>query len=62
MTCSIVDLKFKDSMKFMAESLDNLAKALKQKTGDVFEKYTNMKQHFNVEDMAIICQTGVYPY
>ena len=43
MTFSIGDLKFKDSMQFMAESLENLAKALKQNTGDEFEKYTNMK-------------------
>ena len=62
MTFSIGDLKFKDSMQFMAESLENLAKALKQKTGDEFEKYTHMKQHFNEEDMKIICRKGIYPY
>ena len=43
--------------------MENLAKALKQKTGDdEFVKYKNMKQHFNEEDMKIICQKGVYPY
>ncbi len=63
MTFSIGDLKFKDSMQFMAESLDNLAKALKQTTGvGEFVKYRNMKQHFNEEDMKIICQKGIYPY
>ena len=24
--------------------------------------YKNMKQHFNEEDMKIICQKGIYPY
>jgi hypothetical protein len=62
MTFSIGDLKFKDSFQFMAEGLETLAKALKQEKGDVFEKYTNMKQHFNEEDMKIICQKGIYPY
>ena len=47
----------------MAESLENLAKALKQtKWVDEFVKYRNMKQHFNDEDMKIICQKGIYPY
>ncbi len=62
MTFSIGDLKFKDSMQFMAESLDNLAKALKQETGDVYEKYKNMKRHFNEAEMKLICQKGIYPY
>ena len=37
MTFSIGDLKFKDSMQLMAESLENLVKALKQNTVDPFE-------------------------
>ncbi len=61
MTFSIGDLKFKDSMQFMAESLENLAKALKQKTGDVFEKYNNMKRHFNDEDMKNNMSEGDLP-
>ncbi len=65
MTFTIGDLRFKDSMQFMPGSLQTLAEALKQKPGegrDEFLKYTNMKRHFNEEEMKIICQKGIYPY
>jgi hypothetical protein len=62
MTFSIGDLKFLDTAQFMPSSLDTLIKNLKTKNLDKFEKFNSMKQHFNAEELELICQKGVYPY
>ena len=63
MTFSIGDLKFLDTAQFMPSSLDKLAKNLITKSRtDKFENFDNMKQHFNAEQLELICKKGVYPY
>jgi hypothetical protein len=62
MTFSIGDLKFLDTAQFMASTLDTLVKKLKTKNLDKFENFNSMKQHFNEEELELICQKGVYPY
>ena len=46
----------------MPSSLDTLVNNLKTKNKDQFEKFNSMKQHFNDEELELICQKGVYPY
>ena len=46
----------------MASSLDTLAKNLITKGKDIYENFNNINQHFNSEEMELICQQGVYPY
>ena len=62
MTFSIGDIKFLDTAQFMPSSLDTLVKNLKTKNKDNFEKFNSMKQHFNDEELELICQKGSYPY
>jgi hypothetical protein len=46
----------------MPSSLDTLVNDLKTKTADKFEKFNNMRQRFNEEELEPICKKGVYPY
>ena len=62
MTFSIGDLKFIDSLQFMASSLDKLAESLKCKGENPYLKFHNMKKHFDAEQMKLICRKGFYPY
>ena len=78
MTFSIGNMKFIDSYQFMNFSLEKLADSLKVSKGDAkglekgagkahtpFDpdvKFTDMKKHFNDEEMKLICQKGFYPY
>ena len=62
MTFSIGNLKFLDTAQFMPESLEKLAENLKTNSQDKYENFKNMKQHFNEEEIELICQKGVYPY
>ena len=59
MTFSIGNLKFLDTAQFMPESLEKLAENLKTNSQDRYEKFKNMKQHFNEVEMKLICQKGV---
>jgi hypothetical protein len=40
----------------MPSSLDTLVNKLKTKNKDNFEKFNSMKQHFNDEELELICQ------
>ena len=63
MTFSIGNLKFLDTVQFMASSLDTLVENLKTtKSQHKFDKFNNMKKHFTEEELELICQKGVYPY
>jgi hypothetical protein len=62
MSFSIADLIFLDTAQFMPSSLDTLVNDLKTKTADKFEKFNNMRQRFNEEELEPICKKGVYPY
>ena len=63
MTFSIGDMKFIDSLQFMASSLDKLTESLKMKNDDdPYMKFHNMKKHFNKDEMELICRKGSYPY
>jgi hypothetical protein len=52
-------LRFLDSFKFMASSLDKLAKGLGK---DDFENLDLMTSHYTTEQREILKQKGVYPY
>jgi hypothetical protein len=54
MTFSIGNLRFLDTTQLMPSSLDFLVNNLKTKNEDNFEKFKNMKQHFNEEDLELI--------
>jgi hypothetical protein len=46
----------------MPSSLDTLVNNRKTRNQYKFEKFNNMKQHFNEEELELICKKGVYPY
>jgi hypothetical protein len=53
------ELRFLDSFKFMASSLDKLTKGLGK---DDFENLDLMTSHYTTEQREILKQKGVYPY
>ena len=60
MSVTIGDLRFIDSMQFMASSLENLVENLYDKK----DKYTNFKymNKFYSKHMDLLCRKGYYPY
>ncbi len=62
MTFSNGDLTFKYSFQFMAAGLGNLVEALISQGKYRFEHFHNMKKHFTIPEMELICKKGVYPY
>jgi hypothetical protein len=62
MTFNVGDVKFIDSFQFMASSLETLAKQTNTKSIDKYEKFDNMKNHFNADELELVCQKGCYPY
>ena len=62
MTFSIGNLKFLDTAQFMPDSLETLAENLKTNSQDRYDNFKNMKQHFEAEELKLMCQKGVYPY
>jgi hypothetical protein len=62
MTFSIGDIIVLDTAQFMPSSLNTLVENLKTKNKNKFEKFNSMKQHFNEEELELICQKGGYPY
>ena len=62
MTFSSSDLKFIDSLQFMADSLENLADSLKTTGPDPYQKFNNMKTRFDKDEFKLICKKGFYPY
>ena len=60
MSFSIGDIRFIDSFKFMASSLENLAKNLHDKE-DKFKYFNFMKKEYP-NHYELLCQKGHYPY
>lgn len=57
----MLQLRFLDSFKFMAESLDNLTRNLTAE-GKSVEKILNTKKYFPLDKMKLLMRKGVYPY
>jgi hypothetical protein len=62
MSFSVGNLNFLDTAQFMPDSLDTLVNNLKTESEDKFDNFKNMKQHFNEEELELICKKGIYPY
>ena len=60
MSFSIGNLKFIDSMQFMASSLESLVNNLYDKENK-HKHFTHMKRHFP-EHIEQLCQKNIYPY
>ena len=60
MTFSIGELKFIDSIQFMADSLEKLTESLKTPGSDPYSKFHNMKTNFTKEQLKLICQKKVF--
>jgi hypothetical protein len=54
MAFTLGDLIFLDTAQFMPSSLDTLVNSLKTKNADNFEKFNNMEQHCNEEELKLI--------
>ena len=59
MSFNIGNLKFIDSLQFMASSLDKLVGNLYDK--DKYKNFTHLKNEYN-DDMELLCRKGFYPY
>ena len=56
-------LKFVDSLMFLSSSLDELVKNLySNDDNDKFKDFKNMKNHYNNDELELMCQKGLYPY
>ena len=60
MSFGIGNLKFVDSLQFMASSLEKLVENLYDKT-DKYNNFNHMKKYYNNE-LDLLCQKGFYPY
>ena len=60
MSVTVGDLRFIDSMQFMASSLEKLVENLYDEK-DTYKNFTHMKKYYN-DNMDILCQKGYYPY
>ena len=60
MSVTIGDIRFIDSLQFMASSLEKLVENLYDEK-DKFKNFTHMKKFYN-EHMELLCQKGYYPY
>jgi hypothetical protein len=60
------EIKFIDSLAFMADSLENLAKNLKSNCKTIDEQrevFKNTSKHFtNDKKFSMMIEKGVYPY
>ena len=62
MSCSIGNLKFIDSIQFMASSLEKLVENLHNDNPTTkYDDFHFMKQEFG-DDINLVCQKGFYPY
>ena len=50
------ELRFIDSLKFMASSLDKLASNLK------IDQFVNLKKYYSGNQLSLLLRKGVYPY
>ena len=50
------ELRFTDSLRFMASSLDKLSSNLK------IDQYVNLKKYYSGNQMSLLLRKGVYPY
>ena len=60
MSVTIGDIRFIDSMQFMASSLEKLVENLYDEK-DKYMNFTHMKRLYN-KHMDLLCQKGYYPY
>ena len=60
MIVTVGDLRFIDSMQFMASSLEKLVEHLYDEK-DKYKNFTHMRKYYN-EHMDLLCQKGYYPY
>jgi hypothetical protein len=60
MSFGIGNLKFIDSLQFMASSLEKLVENLYDKK-DKYTNFNHMKKYYNNE-LDLLCQKGFYPY
>jgi hypothetical protein len=60
MSFGIGNLKFIDSLQFMASSLEKLVENLYDKN-DKYNNFNHMKKYYNNE-LDLLCQKGFYPY
>ena len=50
------ELRFIDSLRIMASSLDKLSTNLK------IDKFVNLKKYYNGNQLSLLLRKGVYPY
>ena len=50
------ELRFIDSLKFMASSLDKLSSNL------IINQFVNLKKYYSVNQLSLLLRKGVYPY
>ena len=50
------ELKFIDSLRFMASSLDTLSSNLK------IDQFVNLKKYYSDNQLSLLLRKGVYPY
>ena len=50
------ELRFIDSLRFMASSLDKLSGNLK------IDQFVNLKKHYSGNQLSLVLRKGVYPY
>ena len=50
------ELRFIDSLRFMASSLDKLSSNLK------INQFVNLKKYFSGNQLSLLLRKGVYPY
>ena len=60
MSFNIGNLKFIDSLQFMASSLEKLVEKLYEKD-DKYKNFSHMKKEYNNE-IDMLCRKGFYPY
>ena len=60
MSFNIGNLKFIDSLQFMASSLEKLVENLYDKN-DKYSNFNHMKKYYEPE-LELLCQKGFYPY
>ena len=50
------ELRFNDSLRFMASSLDKLSRNLK------IDQFVNLKKYYSGNQLSFLLRKGVYPY
>ena len=61
MSFGIGNVKFIDSLQFMASSLEKLVENLYDKNGK-YINFNHMKKYYSGNELELLCQKGFYPY